>query len=120
MILGRSTPQWVALIGAAAVLVQVLIVNLAPGLDPAIVATVIGSVVGFLNVFLAFLAGTSTTPTSDPQLKAGTLVRVTDEVGTMIGHAAVPSRADVQASRSASSVTTSLHQYSDALKAPRQ
>lgn len=90
MILGRSTPQWVSLIAAATALLQVLIVTLVPGADPAQVAIILGSVSAFLGAFLAFLANTATTPTADPQLKAGTMVRVTDEAGTVIGHTPVP------------------------------
>ncbi len=90
MILGRSTVQWTALITAAGGLLQLLTVTLLPGMDPVVVATVVGAVVMFLGVFIAFLANTSTTPTGDPQLKAGTMVRITDDAGTMIGHEPVP------------------------------
>lgn len=90
MFLGRSTPQWVGLITAAGGLLQVLIVTLVPDLDPTVVATIIGSAVVFLGVFVAFLANTATTPSADPQLKAGTMIRVTDDAGTVIGHLPVP------------------------------
>ena len=90
MILGRSTVQWTAVITAAGGLAQVLIVTLLPGIDPVVVVTIIGSLIAFLAVFIAFLANTSTTPTDDPRLKANTMVQVTDNAGTVIGHAPVP------------------------------
>lgn len=90
MILGRSTIQWTGLITAGVMLLQVLIVSLVPEADPATVATVLGAIGGFLGVLIAFVANTSTTPVSDPQLKVGTSVRVTDDTGTVIGHAQVP------------------------------
>jgi hypothetical protein len=75
MILGRSTVQWTALITAAAGLAQVLAVTLTT-LDPTTVATILGSAVAFLSVFIAFLANTQTTPTSDPRLEVGSEVAV--------------------------------------------
>jgi len=90
MILGRSTPQWLGLITAAGSLAQILIVQLVPDADPTVVATIIGAVGVFLGSFIAFLANTATTPTADPQLKAGTMVRVTDDAGTVVGHEPVP------------------------------
>ena len=90
MILGRSTPQWLGLITAAGSLTQLLIVQFVPGVDPTTVATVIGAVGIFLGSFIAFLANTSTTPSADPQLKEGTMIRVTNESGTVIGHEPVP------------------------------
>jgi hypothetical protein len=47
-------------------------------------------VTAFLGVLVAFIANTYTTPVNDPQLKAGTMVRVTDDVGTVVGHMPVP------------------------------
>ncbi len=90
MILGRSTPQWIGMITAAGGLLQVLIVSLIPNVDAVLVATIIGSAVTFLGVFVTFLANTSTTPSADPQLKAGTMIRVTNDQGTVIGHEPVP------------------------------
>ena len=90
MFLGRSTLQWTGLISAAGGLLQVLIVTMLPNVDATVVATIIGSAVAFLGVFIAFLANTATTPSADPQLKAGTMVRVTDDTGTVIGHLPVP------------------------------
>lgn len=89
MWLGRSTIQWTGLITAAVMLAQLLIVNLVPSVDPIQVATVLGAIGGFLNILIAFIANTSTTPVNDPQLKAGTSVRVTDDAGTVIGHSQV-------------------------------
>lgn len=90
MILGRATPQWLGLITATGSLAQVLLVQFLPGADPTVIATGIGAVGVFLGAFIAFLANTSTTPTGDPQLKVDTMIRVTDEAGTVIGHTPVP------------------------------
>ena len=90
MILGRSTVQWVSLFTAGGALAQVVIVNTVPDIDATLVATLIGAVITFLSTFVAFLANTSTTPSGDPQLKAGTMIRVTNDAGTMIGHTPVP------------------------------
>lgn len=90
MFLGRSTPQWLGLITALGSLSQVLIVQFLPGADPVVVATVVGAVGLFLGTLIAFLANTATTPIKDPQLQEGTMVRVTDDNGTVIGHAPVP------------------------------
>jgi hypothetical protein len=86
MILGRNTQQWLGLITAAAATIQTLVVVLLPEIDAGTVAVIIGAVVGFLGVLIAFIANNYTTPVADPQLKAGTMVRVTDEGGTVIGH----------------------------------
>lgn len=88
MILGRNTQQWLGLISAFVALLTVVLVQV--GLDPVAVATILGAIGTFLGVLVAFIANTSTTPISDPQLKVGTSVRVTDESGTMIGHVQVP------------------------------
>ena len=90
MILGRSTVQWTALVAALSGFLQVIVPILAPDLDATVVSTILGAATLFLGVFIAFLANTSTTPTGDPQLKAGTMVRITDDAGTMIGHEPVP------------------------------
>lgn len=90
MFLGRSTLQWTGLLSAAASLTQLLIVTLLPKVDAATVAVVLGAVTAFLGVLIAFIANTSTTPVNDPQLKAGTSIRVTDATGTVIGHMPVP------------------------------
>jgi hypothetical protein len=90
MFLGRSTIQWTALISALAGTVQVMLVALVPDVDAALVATVIGAIVLALGSVIAFIANTSTTPSADPQLKAGTMIRVTDDAGTVIGHTPVP------------------------------
>ena len=85
MFLGRSTPQWAALIAAFAALTQIIIVNAAPDLDPVQVATVLGALTLALNALIAFLANTATTPIMDPRLQAGTVVSVTDAKGTVTG-----------------------------------
>jgi len=84
MILGRSTVQWTALISAGAGLAQVLAVTLTT-LDPTVVATILGAATLFLGSFIAFLANTQTTPTSDPRLKAGTDVTVLNAEGDATG-----------------------------------
>lgn len=89
MILGRSTVQWTALITATLdfilVVIGVMFVDL---VGPATI--LLSGLGGLLGVYILFLANTSTTPTGDPQLKAGTMVRVTDDSGTVIGHEPVP------------------------------
>jgi uncharacterized membrane protein len=87
------------LISALAGLLQIILPTLFPKIDPVTLTVVLGAITVFLGTFIAFLANTSTTPTSDPQLKAGTMVRVTDAEGVMIGHApieapAVPDEAE--------------------------
>lgn len=89
MILGRSTVQWMGLISALTGLLQIVLPTLFPDLDARTLAVILGAVASFLGVFIAFLANTSTTPVNDPQLKAGTMVRVTDEAGTVIAHAPI-------------------------------
>ncbi len=90
MLLGRNTQQWLGLITALFSTVQTIAVVVFPNVDPVALAIISGSVTGFLGVLIAFIAHTSTTPTHDPQLKAGTMVRVTDESGTVVGHTPVP------------------------------
>jgi hypothetical protein len=86
VILGRNTQQWLGLITAAAATIQTLIVALLPDVDAGTVAIVLGAVTGFLGIFIAFVANTYTTPVADPQLKEGTMVRVTDESGIVTDH----------------------------------
>lgn len=90
MILGRNTQQWLGLITAFTALIQTVTVVLLPDLDPVAMAIILGAVTAFLGVLIAFIANTHTTPVADPQLKAGTMVRVTDESGTVVAHTAVP------------------------------
>lgn len=81
LFLGRSTIQWLGLI---AVLLQILKQFIPDELDAARLA------VDFLTAvdaaLITWVAQTSTTPVNDPQLKVGTLVRMTDAGGTMIDH----------------------------------
>ncbi len=86
---------------------QVLLVTLVANIDAVVVATVIGSVVGFLAIFIAFLANTSTTPINDPQLKVGTIMRVTNDEGRIIGHTPVPEPARAPLAPSVPSPTDS-------------
>lgn len=93
MFLGRSTVQWTGLISAVVAALQILIPIWFPGVDPVQVATTLGTIGILLGVLIAFIANTSTTPVADPQLKEGTMVRVTDATGTVIGHTPVPTPA---------------------------
>lgn len=89
MILGRSTQQWLGLITAMAGLIQTVAPTIFPGIDAGALATALGALTLFLGVLIAFIANTFTTPVADPQLKAGTMVRVTDDAGIVIGHAPI-------------------------------
>lgn len=91
MIFGRSTVQVMALITATLQFIKQVTPVMLPGLDPAALGVILDSVSALLAVYIAVLANSSTTPTADPQLKAGTMVRVTDESGTVVGHEPVPS-----------------------------
>lgn len=93
MFLGRSTPQWLGLITAVTGALQIAMPVLFPGIDPVQLTVVLGAATTILGALIAFIANTSTTPVADPQLKAGTMVRVTDEGGTVIGHTPVPTPA---------------------------
>lgn len=90
MFLGRSTIQWTGLISSLVAGLQIIIPTLLPDVDPAATTTVLGTIGVVLGAIIAFVANTSTTPIADPQLKAGTMVRVTDESGTVVGHTPVP------------------------------
>lgn len=85
LFLGRSTIQWLSLI---AVLLQVVRQFIPDAQDTARLA--IDAATAIVAALIAWVAQTSTTPTSDPQLAAGTLVRVTDDKGTVIAHTPVP------------------------------
>jgi hypothetical protein len=82
VILGRNTVGWMAVVTAGINLVGLVF----PGIQPAVLQGL--SVLA--AAIIALLANTSTTPTADPQLKQGTMVRVTDDTGTVIGHTPVP------------------------------
>ena len=84
MILGRSTPQWLALLTAAAGLVQILVPVLKPDIDPGTVSVILGGLVTFLGVFIAFLANTAVTPVNDARLPAGSKVGVLDASGNVV------------------------------------
>jgi hypothetical protein len=86
VILGRSTQQWLGLLSALTGFLQIVIPTIFPAVDKATLATVLGAVAIFLGALIAFIANTYTTPVNDPSLKAGTLVRVTDEAGAVIDH----------------------------------
>ncbi len=92
MILGRSTVQWLSLITALGGFLQVIL-PITLSVDPALLGVVIGASTIFLGGVIAFIANTSTTPSDDPKLKANTMVQVTDNAGTVIGHAPVPTPA---------------------------
>lgn len=90
MIFGRSTIQIMALVTATIQFIKQVAPVMLPGIEPGALSIVLDSLSGVLAVYIAVLANTSTTPTNDPQLKVGTMVRVTDESGTVIAHAPVP------------------------------
>jgi hypothetical protein len=90
MILGRNTVQWMAAITVTIQFLKQTIPVLFPGVDREVANTVLDGLTALIGAWILFLAGTSTTPTNDPQLKAGTMVRVTDESGTVVGHTPVP------------------------------
>lgn len=97
MFLGRSTPQWLGLITAITGALQIALPILLPGMDPVQLTVVLGAITAILGALIAFIANTSTTPVKDPQLQEGTMVRVTDKGGTVIGHLPVPSPVSVGA-----------------------
>lgn len=80
MILGRSTVQWTALIATTLSFVQIVIQLALPAWsdEAAIVLPALGILLGG---YIAFLANTQTTPTSDPRLPAGAVVTVLDDKG---------------------------------------
>lgn len=90
MILGRNTVQWTSLITAGAGLVQLMILAFVPEIEQTIVTSVIAGIVTFLGVFVAFLANTRTTPTSDPVLEEGKTVTVTNSAGDVLGTHKLP------------------------------
>lgn len=90
MIFGRSTVQIMALITATLQFVKQVTPVLLPQIDPAAMGVVLDSLSALLAVWIAVLANTSTTPIGDPQLKANTMITVTDDAGTVIGHEPVP------------------------------
>ncbi len=90
MFLGRNTVQWTALISAIVSGFQIIGPILWPQIDPVSLATILGTAGIMLGAVIVFVANTSTTPSGDPQLKEGTMIRVTDDAGTVIGHTPVP------------------------------
>lgn len=78
MILGRNTQQWMGLITALAGLLTASLPIVAPdgigGIEVTGLITLVGLVTTFLGSFIAFIAATSTTPTSDPRLPIGQTV----------------------------------------------
>lgn len=89
MFLGRSTMQWMGLISSLTGFLQIVVPTVFPEIDAKVLAVVLGSMTVFLGALIAFIANTSTTPINDPQLKEGTLVRVTDDAGTVVDHRAI-------------------------------
>lgn len=89
MIFGRSTIQIMALVTATIQFIKQVTPVMLPGLDPAAVGVVLDALSGVLAVYIAVLANTSTTPVNDPQLKAGTMVRVTDAEGVVVAHSPI-------------------------------
>lgn len=85
MILGRNTQQWLGLIGAVLGFVQLVIGVLAPDASDE-AAIILGGLGILLGALVAFIANSFTTPSADPQLVAGTMVRITDKTGRIIDH----------------------------------
>jgi hypothetical protein len=85
MILGRNTQQWMGLIGAAIAFAQLMVGVLKPEMAST-AAIILGGLGVFAGVAVTFIANTYTTPVADPMLKEGTMVRVTDQDGVVIGH----------------------------------
>jgi uncharacterized membrane protein YgaE (UPF0421/DUF939 family) len=77
MILGRSTVQWTALITSTLAFAQIIIQLALPDFadEAAIILPALGVLLG---IYIAFLANTQTTPTSDPVLPAGTVGKIED------------------------------------------
>jgi hypothetical protein len=86
MIFGRSTVIIMAAIVATMQFVKQGIFLAFPDVDQGSISTLVDLATGALGAWIAVLAGTSTTPVADPQLKDGTLVKITDEAGTVIAH----------------------------------
>jgi hypothetical protein len=83
MIWGRSTIQWTGLIAAFAAMVQTVAVVLVPD-SAAIVAVIMGALVAFLGVLIAFISN-DVTPTADPHVPTGTLIKTIDTHGAVVG-----------------------------------
>lgn len=86
MIFGRSTVIIMAAIVSTMQFVKQGIFLAFPSVDQGAISTLVDLATGALGAWIVVLAGTSTTPTADPKLKDGTLVRVTDESGVVIAH----------------------------------
>ncbi len=81
MFLGRSTQQWLGVIGATVSFLQIIVPQLAPDSDPVQVATILGAIGGFAGVLVIFVAQNYTTPLSDPVLPPGTPVTISTPSG---------------------------------------
>ena len=71
MILGRPANLWTGLVTAFLALLQVIVVQVAPGIDPTVVATILGSVGVFLGVLISFIAN------QPPTLNEGDRLHIT-------------------------------------------
>lgn len=83
MILGRNSLQW---LGLLAVLLQIAKQFLGSIPEAGVVLDFLTAIDAAL---MTWIAQTSTTPTADPQLVAGTMVRITDKAGRLIDHAPI-------------------------------
>jgi len=87
--LGRSTPQWLAVISGTLSFIGVLVALFAAPFT--VTFTVIsGAIVVLASIWLGFLTNTATTPTFDPILKAGQGVTVTNKAGDFISSVTLP------------------------------
>lgn len=83
MIWGRSTLQWTGLVTALAALIQTVAVIVDPPAADTI-AVVLGALVAFCGVLIAFIAN-DVTPTADPHVPEGTLVKTVSDTGEVVG-----------------------------------
>lgn len=93
--LGRSTPQWLSIIGGTLTFIGVLIQLTKPELTGQYVI-VSGAVVVLANYYLAFLTNSGTTPTADARLLAGSSLTAVDKNGISLGSVQLPSEDELK------------------------
>lgn len=92
--LGRSTPQWLSLIGGTLAFIGILINQFAPE-ALGTYTTIAGGLTTLALVYLAFLTNTATTPTFDARLQAGTSLTLTDPEGNNLSSVTLPTAEEV-------------------------
>lgn len=95
MIFGRNTQQVNGALVATIQFVKVVLSQLVAlgSMDKALgdaLGTILDALTVTLGVYILLIANTRTTPTDDPQLKANTSVKVTDDTGTVLGRVQLP------------------------------